>query len=356
MHLHLDGGESFDHWNTTPQYVALGQLLSRQRDIPTGIDRFSSIDFIFGQPSQASAVPRSGSAGYELRFKGSRSSGTSDTLLHMTGGGVALVNFSTGKIEISGKTSSQNYTPQHPAYALVVSEVAGQVRASGSITSGENKFTGTFTAQGGASDTYKGDFTGSFFGPNAQDIGGTLYGTSGPLFYSLAFVGFVQSKTSSEDTLANVEGWTRFKTVGTFIDLPARHDWRDPLGEKIMYDAATQTYRIYPVGVAYTSQYLHELGPANRVPAQDAGDLRAYGVALPILDGKVQYSIGVFDGETAGIELTYTSFMRIFGTNTELNCKVTAQGVDYIGFGIAGRPNAPERQRHLFRPPFRRHS
>jgi hypothetical protein len=47
----------------------------------------------------------------------------------------------------------------------------------------------------------------------------------------------------------------------------------------------------------------------------------------------VQYSIGVFDGETNGIDLTYASFMRVLGTRTDLDADITAEGVDYIGFG-----------------------
>ncbi len=78
-----------------------------------------------------------------------------------------------------------------------------------------------------------------------------------------------------------------------------------------------------------------DFGPANRVSAQDSGDLRAYGAAHARADGKEQNSIGVFDGETDGIELTYASFMRVLSTRTDLDGKVTAQGVDYFAFGIS---------------------
>ena len=326
--LHLDWGTR-SQWTTAPQYVALGQLFSRQREAATGIDRYTSVDFVFGHPSEASALPRSGSATYELSFSGSRSSLASNYLLNVTGRGVALVDFANGKIEISGKTASHNFGGQ----GLSGAEVEGQVRASGAITSGKNQFAGTFTAKGGASDSYKGDFSGSFFGPKAQDIGGTLYSTSGSLFYSLAFAGYGLSKTSSADTLANLKGSTRLRTVRTFIDLPVRETLAPPLGEDIIYDADTQTYTVggggSQVGFGYS------FGPANRVPTQDKGDLRAYGAALPTVDGKVQYSIGVFDGETDGIELTYASFMRVLGTRTDTTGKVMAEGVDYIGFGIS---------------------
>lgn len=95
------------------------------------------------------------------------------------------------------------------------------------------------------------------------------------------------------------------------------------LGEAVIYDADSQTYRVS--GFSF--------GPANRVADKDAGDLQAYGAAQPVVDGKIQYSIGLFDGETDGIELTYASFMRVLATRTNMDAKATDEKVDYIGFG-----------------------
>jgi hypothetical protein len=330
--LTLDWGMRSE-WTTAPQYVALGQLISRQRNIATGIDRYSSIDFAFGYPSEASAIPRSGSASYALSFTGTRSSSVTEHLLQMMGSGMAVVDFSTGTLDISGKTASFNFLGP----GILGTESEGTVTATAAITSGKNQFTGTFTAQGGASDTYEGSLTGSFYGPEAQDIGGTLYGTSGPLFYSLAFAGYGLPETSPDDTLANLEGSTRLQTVVTSVDLPARESLDNPLGEKIIYDADTQTYTVG--GRESAVGFVFSFGPANRLPAQDAGDLRAYGASHAVVDGKVQYSIGVFDGATDGIELTYASFMRVLGTRTDMDGNVTGQALDYIGFGIFTPPD-----------------
>src|SRR3546814_18537670 len=65
----------------------------------------------------------------------------------------------------------------------------------------------------------------------------------------------------------------------------------------------------------------------------DAADVRAYGVAQPFVDGKVQYSIGLFDGETDNIQLTYASFMRVLATRTDFDGKTLGESVEYIGFG-----------------------
>src|SRR3546814_13905552 len=92
-------------WTTAPDYVALGQLLIRQTDIPTGIDHYRTLDLVFGFPSEASAVPKMGSAAYDLTFSGTRSSSATDSLLDMVGDGTALVDFGTGQLEIAGKTA-----------------------------------------------------------------------------------------------------------------------------------------------------------------------------------------------------------------------------------------------------------
>src|SRR3546814_10717009 len=84
-------------WTTAPDYVALGQLLIRQTDIPTGIDHYRTLDLVFGFPSEASAVPKMGSAAYDLTFSGTRSSSATDSLLDMVGDGTALVDFGTGR-------------------------------------------------------------------------------------------------------------------------------------------------------------------------------------------------------------------------------------------------------------------
>ena len=331
--LDLDWGMRSE-WTSAPEYVALGQLISKQSNVATGIDSYRSIDFAFGLPSEASAVPTSGSAAYALSFKGTRSSDFTDVPLKLTGDGTALVDFDTGLFEISGKTVSFLFGS---GASISGFESDADVRGSGALVSGENGFTGTFTATADASGTYTGDFTGSFYGPGAEDIGGTLYGTSGSLFYSLAFAGYGLPDTAPDDTLDNLTGSTRFRTVRTAIDLPASGFLENALGETILYDADTETYTV--AGNGSQVAFGFSFDPTNRTASDDAGDLRAYGAALPVVDGKVQYSIGIFDGETDGIELTYTSFMRIFGTRTDLDDDVIAEGVDYIGFGSFTPPD-----------------
>jgi hypothetical protein len=255
--------------------VALGQLISGQSDIPTGINHYSAIDFAFGLPREASAVPTSGSAAYALSFRGTRSSVVVDAPLNLLGGGAALIDFGTWQFEISGTTASfTSFTSFGSGGSTAGFESEGAVRGSGALVSGENGFTATFTATADASGTCTGAFAGSFYGPGAEDIGGTLYGTCDPLFYSLAFAGYELPDTAPDDTLDNLTGSTRFQTVRTYIDLLAVESLRDPLGESIIYDADTQTYTVKADGSRVGFGFL--FGPANRTASEDAGGFRAY--------------------------------------------------------------------------------
>src|SRR3546814_8143979 len=98
-----------------------------------------------------------------------------------------------------------------------------------------------------------------------------------------------------------------------------------PLAETIIYDADTQTYTVSSRSAA---GFQFSFGPANRVAAKDSEDFRAYGVAQPFVDGKVQYSIGLFDGETDNIQLTYASFMSVLATRTDFDGKTLGESVE----------------------------
>lgn len=323
-------------WTTAPQYVALGQLISKNVNPATGIDSYRSVDFVFGLPSDAAAVPVTGSGTYALSFSGTRSSAATPHLLTMQGGGVALVDFATGQLDITGTTASFNF--EGPGIAGIESK--GEVQARATIAAGENRFTGTFEVKAGASDTYTGSLEGAFFGPSGEDIGGALLGAAGPLYYSLAFAGYGLGKVDADDTLESLQGTTRLRTVRTSPSLPAdaiTEQWRDA----IIYNADTGTYTVagkvaqigfgFPFGPWWSPSV--SFGAANRTPEKDAGDLHAYGAAQATIDGKVQYTIGMFDGESHGIELSYASFMRVAATHSDIDGKVDGESLEYIGFG-----------------------
>src|SRR3546814_21199808 len=87
----------------------------------------SDLDLVFGFPSEASAVPKMGSAAYDLTFSGTRSSSATDSLLDMVGDGTALVDSGTGQLEIAGKTALFTFF----GAGILSVESEGDVQASG---------------------------------------------------------------------------------------------------------------------------------------------------------------------------------------------------------------------------------
>ncbi|KRA83142.1 transferrin-binding protein-like solute binding protein [Altererythrobacter sp. Root672] len=311
-------------WLTNTEYVRLAQLVTSEANIPEGTKTFRAIDLVFGVPSDAANVPKAGSATFGLSLLGSRSSNVTDSPLTMSGAGSALVDFASGQLNFTGVTHDYNQDRQG------ASNWGSELTGNAALTAGKNVFTGTFTSKTGTSEIYEGGITGSFYGPEAEEIGGTFYGTSGPLYYSLAFAGLEQPHIASRDTLASLTGTNRLDSVQRVIPLPDSDPYfaEYPFGEHVIYDAQTKTYEISRVSAG-------AFGAANRTPAKDQADIVSYGAAVAWVDGKISYDIGRFDGETDGMELTYASFFRVVKTLTDLDDKVLEKEVTYLAFGNA---------------------
>lgn len=311
-------------WTTATDYVRLAQLHTAEKNIPAGTETYQIVDLVFGSPSDAASLPRAGSATFLLSLRGSRTTAATGTPMSMSGSATALVDFGTGILDFRGTTTDLTLD-RHGAYNW-----NSEVKGTAALTADANGFAGTFEAKAGTLETYTGDFVGLFYGPEAQEIGGIFYGTSGPLYYSLAFAGYQQPKIGPEDTLAALTGVSRLDTVSRIIPLPDNDPYftEYPFREHVIYDADKKTYQVFAAAAG-------EFGTANRTPAKDQTDIVSYGAAVAAVDGKLSYDIGRFDGETDGIELTYTSFFRVVKTLTDLDDKVLSKEVAYLGFGNA---------------------
>lgn len=140
--------------------------------------RSISDDFsVFGFPTLASAVPRTGSATYALDLMGS-----------YPGTGSGSVDFGSGRYNFSGTIAQSSGSVQ----------TTGTFRSTGTLASASNGFSGTVNLAVNQTlanptapatqiaYTYSGPIGGMFFGPAAQELGGT----------------FVASVTSSSSTAA----------------------------------------------------------------------------------------------------------------------------------------------------------
>lgn len=121
--------------------------------------------FTYGYASAASAVPRSGTANYEVGlfgFVGNRG----EAPLAVEGDGRFEVDFLGGVFRASGSAT---------AYNLAVDYWTGPHgwNAGGVLVSGQNRFQGMLTL-GARYRTLSGPLVGQFYGPDGQEIGGVF--------------------------------------------------------------------------------------------------------------------------------------------------------------------------------------
>lgn len=313
-------------WLTNPEYVRLAQLINSESNIPNGTEAYRAVDLVFGFPSDVTAVPKAGSASFTLSLSGSRSSSASNSLLLITGEGMALVDFATGRLNFHGNTFSRSLSGSTSS-----AELEDSVTGIATLSSDKNGFGGTFQTSGKVSETYTGTLSGSFYGPDADEIGGTLYGTSGRYYFSLAFAGQEQADVAPSDTLGSLTGVNRLESVERVVPLPDDDPFFSeyPFSEHVIYDAEKNTYQLFSTVGG------EEFGAASRTPASDTEDIVSYRTTVAHVDGKVTHDIGRFDGAIDGIELTYASFFRVIQTLTGFDDEVLSRRVSYVGFGNA---------------------
>jgi hypothetical protein len=160
-------------------YTAVAYFNTSQSDNFAGSTTLYNDFSVFGFPTPAAAVPRTGSATYALDLMG-----------RYPGTGTGSVNFGSGTYNFSGTI----------AQSIGSSQTTGTFQSTGTLASASNGFSGTvnlavnttFPNPPGAdvksAYTFSGPIGGMFFGPTAQELGGT----------------FVASTTSSSTTAGSV--------------------------------------------------------------------------------------------------------------------------------------------------------
>lgn len=140
------------------RYVGAGFWQQQVNGAATVEGRFTA--FTYGATTPASAVPRSGLATFDVTLFGA---GTIGTLINsIYGTGRVNVDFATGIIAASGRFGE---TVASPSASLNF-----QWGANALLSSTANSFSGTSSF-----DNYgSGNWRGAFYGPGAQEVGGTL--------------------------------------------------------------------------------------------------------------------------------------------------------------------------------------
>ena len=125
----------------------------------SGTDEHRTTALLFGMPTPLADVPTSGSATYTTQGYASALRGYG---LFADVGGELTANFGTGTIENTFTISDYNGASVMPFYRMA---------GSGAITSGTPFFSGSLA---GVGNTLTGSYTGSFFGPAADEVGFTF--------------------------------------------------------------------------------------------------------------------------------------------------------------------------------------
>lgn len=122
--------------------------------------------FVYGIPTQASDLPRTGSATYTTIVDGFWA--RPDALYSLGGTSSLSANFATGKVSTNMTLSGAHigilgYTPSEPQANL------GTLSGSATINRADASFSGTLAGSG-----YNGTLNGMFFGPQAAEVGASF--------------------------------------------------------------------------------------------------------------------------------------------------------------------------------------
>lgn len=152
-------------------YVAYGAW--QKLNSASGVD-FATTYFIFGVRTETADMPTTGTASYSAIVEGV----WTDSLAFHTLAGTADLTADFGGGTVDGR------------FDLIGHGVSGNVRPfdilTGSASISGNTFSGTLA---GETRSFSGDWGGGFFGPGAQEIGGTFNVTNGNEHATGAFVG-----------------------------------------------------------------------------------------------------------------------------------------------------------------------
>jgi hypothetical protein len=119
---------------------------------------------VFGMPTLASAIPRTGSATYALDLMGT-----------YLGTGTGSVKFGSGSYNFSGNINQMASFDGEAG--IIHTSASGTFQSTGTLASVGNGFSGRVSLTTGG-NAYSGPIGGLFFGPAAQELGGTFVASS----------------------------------------------------------------------------------------------------------------------------------------------------------------------------------
>jgi hypothetical protein len=221
-----------------------------------------------------SAVPRTGSAGFDVDLIGALGGEVPSILL---GQGTLSVNFGSGAISTSGTLGEYSIADGNPPLST------GTFNGQAQLSSSTNAFAGTFGLTAGKAFT--GGLNGHFYGPIAQEVG-AVWSVTNP--DGSAGAGTITGRINDALHASLASSKT---PVGDSDDALA-----------VAYDAATQSYTLTAGGRAVT------LDGADRDLAASSATFDAFRKTLT--DGST-LDARVYNAAGSPLALSYTSFAEL---------------------------------------------
>lgn len=160
------------------RYLSFGQWVRRDSDSSGALrQRYATV--LYGAPTALADMPRTGSASYGLWVTGAMAISNGYSL---GGDGTLDANFATGRL-----TTRLNLTGDGSLGAVVS---VGRFDGTASLGGSGAGFQGQLTS---SSSALTGNFTGSFYGPDAAEVG-----------YTFSLRGPVAARPGAEQTLVGV--------------------------------------------------------------------------------------------------------------------------------------------------------
>ncbi|MXO59334.1 hypothetical protein GRI89_07240 [Altererythrobacter salegens] len=257
--------------------------------------------FLFGFPSASGEIPTTGKAQFAAAVYGIYSETSKEPYVFQEDA-TALLDFDRGVFTIEGKGTNDT--------SLYTGTGRGTVtafRASGQLSSTGN-LSGTFSYEN-ASGVMAGPLHGNFFGPGAEEFGGTFAsaGMSGQMIAG----GFLGVKTGAPQSNISLSDFVTDQHY--FLPRAEFFNQRHHSGGGTGYGSVSlgnSGFQQSVDGTYWVSGYNANEGQFGAADKVSGGDPSFITYARTI--GDIDYGLKLYDGPVDGVRLTYVNFAEYF--------------------------------------------
>lgn len=270
--------------------------------------RYFIDELVFGINTPNSALPRTGEGGFAIGVFGTAADPDANNLMLFSGQGTLLANFGTGAITLN---AGINYAEDMQLSGVTQQRASGNLTGTATLSGSSNAFDGTVTLTG--LGDYNGTLSGSFFGPAAEEVGGSFSASDGNGRLVGSFVGERDDTLlAAGQPLLQVASPTTFQPFANAMESGVA---RAPDGTAVVYSPDTASYRVTvpqeslnsPSAGNFDRDLLTAFGPGNVLSISSTFTNNRVDTAGKRVTGRL-FNPGAGN---ATLALTYTSFIDI---------------------------------------------